>query len=141
MEIQGKIVILYPEVSGVSRSGNEWRKREFVLETPGMYPKKVCITLFGDRSDVLNSFEEGQEVTVQVDIESREHNGRWYTSVNAYRIDHGYQTSTAAGNSATYMGDVPQAQRKGAPSFSEQPTTDASNQFSEQRGGGDDLPF
>jgi hypothetical protein len=28
-------------------------------------------------------------VTLSIDVESREYNGRWYTEVKAYRVDHG----------------------------------------------------
>ena len=33
MEIKGKIIVALPEQTGVSRSGNNWKKREYVLET------------------------------------------------------------------------------------------------------------
>ena len=33
MEITGKIIQVLPEVGGVSKAGNEWKKQEYVLET------------------------------------------------------------------------------------------------------------
>ena len=51
MEITGKIIQVLPEVGGVSKAGNEWKKQEYVLETHDQYPKKVCFQIFGaDRS-------------------------------------------------------------------------------------------
>ena len=41
MEITGKIIIALPEMSGTSKAGNAWKKREYVLETQETYPKKV----------------------------------------------------------------------------------------------------
>ena len=31
MEITGKIIQVLPEVGGVSKAGNEWKKQEYVL--------------------------------------------------------------------------------------------------------------
>ena len=38
MEVEGKIILALPEQSGVSRAGNNWKKREYVLETHETYP-------------------------------------------------------------------------------------------------------
>ena len=58
MEITGKVVSLLETITGVSRTGNQWQKKEFVIETVGQYPKKVCFTLFGDK--VSQCPKEGQ---------------------------------------------------------------------------------
>jgi hypothetical protein len=87
LSVKGKVEqILKPE-SGVSRAGNEWKKQEFVLETDEQFPRKVCFTLFGDKVDLINDLEQGQEVEVSFNIESREYNGRWFTNANAWKID------------------------------------------------------
>ena len=84
MEITGKIVQLLEEESGEGRNG-PWKKQSFILETQDQYPKKVCITVWGDKVD-LKSFKENEEVTASINIESREYNNRWYTDVKAWRI-------------------------------------------------------
>ena len=83
MEIEGKIVLDLPMQSGISRAGTNWKKKEWVMETPGTYPRKVMFTVFGDRADTL-TFQVGKDYVVQVDVESREFNGRWFTNLNAY---------------------------------------------------------
>lgn len=96
MEIQGRIIHVLPLQSGTgSASGRAWKKQEYVLETLDAYPKKVCFNLWGDNIDRF-ALQEGEEVTVQIDIESREYNGRWYTDIKAWRVDKGL-TSLAAG--------------------------------------------
>ena len=35
MEITGKVVSLLETITGVSRTGNQWQKKEFVIETVG----------------------------------------------------------------------------------------------------------
>jgi len=84
MEMTGKIVQILPEKSGNSARGG-WRKQEYVIEIPGDYPKNVCFMVWGDRIDQFQ-IQEGQELTVSIDLESREYNGRWYTDVKAWKI-------------------------------------------------------
>ncbi|KPQ13406.1 MAG: hypothetical protein HLUCCX10_13105 [Algoriphagus marincola HL-49] len=86
MELSGKVIQKLAEVSGNSRNGNTWRKQEFIIETPGNYPKKVCVALWGDKIDQF-PISEGEEVKLSVDPESREYNGRWYTDIKAYRVE------------------------------------------------------
>lgn len=90
MEIQGKIAQILPLASGVGQaSGKAWSKQEYILETlDSQYPKKICFNLWGDKIQQFD-LKEGEEVTVQIDIESREYNGRWYTDVRAWRVDRG----------------------------------------------------
>lgn len=85
MEINGKIVQVLGELSGNGRNGI-WKKRDYILETKGQYPKKVCITVWGDKIDQF-AMREGDEVTVGIEIESREYNGRWYTDVKAWKAE------------------------------------------------------
>lgn len=87
MEITGKLIQKLPVKSGVSSSGNNWSKAEFVIETVEQYPKKVCANLWGDRARALDQFQEGSLITVSFDLESREFNGNWYTDVRAWKVE------------------------------------------------------
>lgn len=95
MEIKGKIIVALPEMSGVSRSGNNWKKREYVLETQETYPKKVHFDFFGDRADQY-PLSVGDEITLSFDIESREYNGRWFTSIRGWKAEKAAQQAPAA---------------------------------------------
>lgn len=86
MELSGKIIQKLPEVGGTSKSGNSWKKQEYILETPGQYAKKVCVSVWGDKIDQF-AISEGENVTMSIDVESREYNGRWYTEVKAFKVD------------------------------------------------------
>ena len=87
MEITGKIIQVLPEQGGVSKtSGKEWRLQSYVLETQEKYPKKVHFEIFGDDRIKSNQCNIDDMVTVSFDIESREFNGRWYTSIRAWRV-------------------------------------------------------
>lgn len=84
MEISGTVVNLLPMQTGQGKNGT-WKKQEFILETPGQFPKKVCISLWGDKVDE-NKLSSGDKITASINIESREYNGRWYTDVRAWKI-------------------------------------------------------
>jgi hypothetical protein len=84
MELTGKIIQLLPEVSGESAKG-PWRKQEYILETEGQYPKKVCFMAWSDKIDEF-AIKEGDSLIVSIDLESREYNGRWYTDVKAWKV-------------------------------------------------------
>ncbi|MDJ0653591.1 MAG: DUF3127 domain-containing protein [Xanthomonadales bacterium] len=84
MELTGKIIQVLPEQSGTSQRG-PWRKQEYIIEVPGDYPKQVCFMAWGDKIDEFG-IQEGQELTVHFDLQSREYNGRWYTDVKAWRV-------------------------------------------------------
>jgi len=84
MEISGTVVNLLPLQTGQGKNGT-WKKQEFILETPGQYPKKVCLSLWGEKVDE-NRLNPGDRITASINIESREYNGRWYTDVRAWKI-------------------------------------------------------
>ncbi len=121
MEIKGKIILALPEMSGTSKAGNAWKKREYVLETQETYPHKVHFDFFGERADQY-PLNVGDVVTLSFDIESREYNGRWFTSIRGWKAE---KDGAAPISTPTQSipGDVPPP-----PEFT---TTDES----------DDLPF
>ncbi len=86
LELQGKLVKKLPVVSGEGKNGR-WEKQEFVIETDDQYPKKICISTWGDKIRNLEGYAEGDILKVAVNIESREYNERWYTDVRAWRIE------------------------------------------------------
>jgi len=122
MEISGRIVKILPEVTGEGKNG-PWKKQDFVIETEEQYPKKVCITVWGDKID-LKSFTENDAVTVSINIESREYNERWYTDVKAWRV---VKSSVSSGLPGF---ETPQPESE-PPDFIDAADSDT----------GDDLPF
>lgn len=95
MEITGTIVQILPEVGGTSKTGNAWRKQDYVLETKDQYPKKICFNAWGDKIDQF-ALQPGDDVTVSFDIESKEYNGRWFTEVKAWTVRKGSSNPVSA---------------------------------------------
>jgi len=84
MEIKGKLVQKLPPQTGQGRNG-EWKRQEFIIELEGTYPKKVCISSWGDKVNV-DALVEGAMLNVSFDVESREFNGKWYTNLTAWKV-------------------------------------------------------
>lgn len=143
MEVTGKIILKLPLQSGVSKSGNNWSKQEYVLETQENFPKKVHFDFFGDRANQYD-LQEGQMVKLSFDIESREYNGRWYTSIRGWKAEPADVPTPGAYVGAPEVGGAPvavPAQPAAAPvqPVAPAPTPDFMAQGGE--GNGDDLPF
>lgn len=86
MELSGKVFKMMPLETGEGKNG-VWKKQQVVIETENAkYPKKVAVTLWGDLVG-NESISEGKGVSVEFDVESREHNGKWYTDVKVWRIN------------------------------------------------------
>jgi single-stranded DNA-binding protein len=115
MEAKGRVIQVMPTESGITKAGKGWSKTTFVIETGGEYPKKIAIDVMGDKVQLPNV---GEDVTVSLNIESREYNGKWYSNVNAWKVE------TGAGQSA------PTA-----------PTAPSANPSAKVAAADDDLPF
>lgn len=83
MNLKGKVIQLLPVETGAGKNG-EWKKQSIVIETEGQYPKKVCVSLWGDKVETVAN---GASVDISLDLESREYNGRWYTEARAWKVD------------------------------------------------------
>lgn len=95
MEIEGKIIVVLPEITGTAKAtGKPWKKREYVLETHESYPKRVHFDFFGDRADQY-PLKEGDEIRLSFDIESREYQGRWFTSIRGWKAEPAGQAAAA----------------------------------------------
>lgn len=160
MEIQGKVTNILPMRSGVSARG-EWKSQEFVISTEEQYPKMVCFQVFGE--DRINSFalQIGEAVKVSFDISAHEYQGRFFNSVNAWKVEKlmpiaqnpplnpqqnanapaggyippqtgGYVPPQAGGN--TMLGG-------GTPPGNSQNLFPPEQQSAQQRGNSDDLPY
>jgi hypothetical protein len=85
MQLTAKLVQLLPLQTGSGKNG-EWKKQDIIVETGGQYPKKVCVSVWGDKIDE-KKLKPGNMLKIEFDIESREYNSRWYTDVKAWKID------------------------------------------------------
>lgn len=78
----GRIVYLGEIRTGVSsRTGNEWRSIDVVIETLERYPRKVAGTIMSGSYIDTAQLQLGETVDVLYEAESHEFNSNWYTEL------------------------------------------------------------
>ena len=110
LELSGTLQQILPKQTGESKRG-PWEKQDFVIETQDKFPKKVCCTLWGDKTNMLQNLSAGTPLTVSINIESREYRGKWYTDIKAWKLEvggeGGGEERPVAGGNSRMVGDVP----------------------------------
>ena len=88
IHIEGPIINILSEKSGISQSGREWREREVVIEhvTSLQYPKNIVVTFRGAQVDVVNQLGNGDAVGCDISIDARDWRGKWYNMVTGYNL-------------------------------------------------------
>ena len=86
MEIQVRVTKILPEERFVSKkSGDEFVKNSFVAETLGQYAKQIKFDVTKTENWEKMAITEGATYNVLFEVESREYNGKYFTSVIAWR--------------------------------------------------------
>lgn len=91
-----------PEQTGSGKNG-PWVKMDVIVETEEQYPKKVCLSAWGDMVQQFKNYGYGTRLKVNFRVESREYNGRWYTDVRPWKAE------ALDGIAASGMGTTPAA--------------------------------
>jgi hypothetical protein len=87
MEITGKLVQKLERETGVSEAGKTWEKQSILIEQAGAdYNKEVAISFFGDKIKKLRDIEIGSDVSVSINLSSREYNGKYYHNIDGWFI-------------------------------------------------------
>lgn len=82
-EITGKL----SWIGEVQTFDSGFQKRDFLIENQsGEYVNKYMFTLMKDKVSLVPTYNLGDEVTVKFSIRCNEHNGRYYTNLNAFYI-------------------------------------------------------
>lgn len=90
VKIQGTITSALQKRSGVSQMGNAWAIQEFVVTDA--QNNSLCFEVFGEEN--IQKFSINQQVNVDCILNSREYNGRYYTSLRylAPKVDSNQQS-------------------------------------------------
>lgn len=125
MEVQGKIKMVGETQTFGS---NGFRKREVVVTTDEQYPQHIMVEFVQDKTDLLNSYQVGQNVKVSINLRGREWvnpqgETKYFNSIQGWRIE-----SVQEGASGGGMPPV-------APTEAFQPANDLNEDDH------DDLPF
>ena len=136
MEITGKVVRLGALTEGTSARG-PWRKQDLIIETEEQFPKTVCLTCWTNQIDEIQKFAPGQAIKAQIDLSSREFNGKWYTDVRVWRFDPVGATATAAPAQSAQQPTMHQTPPAAAPA----PAPASQDFYPPAEDSVDDLPF
>lgn len=98
MQLTAKLIQLLPLQSGTGKNG-QWKKQDIIVETEATYPKKICVSIWGDKIDA-GQLQPGNMLKIDFDVESREFNGRWYTDVKAWKIEPAGTANASASSKA-----------------------------------------
>lgn len=133
MEIQGKVIAVLPERSGVSARG-EWKSQTYVIETQEQYPKKMAFDVFG--ADRIASFgiQFGEVINVSFDIDAHEYQGRYFNQIRAWNVVRQAQAAQQAMASSANAAGV-------AKPMNQQNLFPPAQQPAQPQGDSDDLPF
>lgn len=155
MEIQGKVIAVLPERSGVSARG-EWKSQTYVIETQEQYPKKMAFDVFGADRIASFSIHSGEVINVSFDIDAHEYQGRYFNQIRAWNVTKVSQQAAEqggvfSGNAQSSAQAAQQAMASSANAAGVANPTNQQNLFppeqqsaqqqAQQRGNSDDLPF
>lgn len=126
LEVTGKLIKFLPLEEGESKSGTQWVKQQFVVQTESQYNNLYCFEVFGnEKVENLNKYQkQGDNVTVEFNVNTNEYKGKYYTSLSAWKI-------SKANANGIQSPHVPQDNNNFPP---------APN-FTQNQEGDDDLPF
>jgi hypothetical protein len=83
-EIEGK---LHKKFDTESKTAT-FQAREFViLISEDNYPQYIKFQLTQDRCALIDDFEEGKPIKVHFDLRGREWNDKYFTNLNAWRLE------------------------------------------------------
>ena len=105
---------------------DSFQAREFVIVTEnGSYSQYIKFQLVQDRCSLVDDYNEGDMIKVHFDLRGREWNGKYFTNLNAWRVETGGAAETKAPATTA------------APASNNFPTADDSPSMDAD----DDLPF
>jgi hypothetical protein len=88
LSVIGRITKVLPPQSGTSKSGNAWTKQLFLVDNGETYNNLFCFELFKDEKvQKFNQYNKaGDTVKVEFNVNCNEYNGRYYTSLQAWKV-------------------------------------------------------
>lgn len=123
-DITGKLIVK----GEIEKKSEKFSVRDMVIEVvDGQYPQFVKFQLTNDRCSLLDSYNVGDEVKVHFDLRGREWQGKYFTNLNAWRLENG------AGAPPPPANDTPVFNDESFPAAMDEPSSAPSSP--------EDLPF
>jgi hypothetical protein len=93
----GEIVDILPTESGTSKSGKDWKKLNFAIDTKEQYNSIVAFEVFGEEKcdNFLKYNKIGKMVSVEFNLSSNKWKDKYFTSASAWKISSAEANDTA----------------------------------------------
>jgi single-strand DNA-binding protein len=100
-DITGKAVKIY---DAESKSAS-FTTREFVITTEETYPQFVKFQAVQDRCNIVDGVNEGDKIKVYFDLRGREWQGKYFTNLNAWKVEKIADTPAVSSSSSSTSSD------------------------------------
>lgn len=81
--LNGTIKVIGP----IEQKSDKFSCRMVVIETNETYPQLISFQFSQARIDLPDAFREGDHVTISFNLRGREANGRYYNTLEAWKIE------------------------------------------------------
>ena len=86
MIVKGTLKKMLPEISGINKAGNEWKKQDFVIDTGAQFNPELCISTFKENIDTIKNISIGSYIEVEINLYSKEYNDKYFHNITAWKI-------------------------------------------------------
>lgn len=92
LKFSGTVQNIFEVKSGITASGDAWKAVEFLVTETTEHPQSAIFKMFavGEKLDKLENFLKytniGDDVDVSFNIKSKEYNGNFYNSLDAWSV-------------------------------------------------------
>ena len=92
LQLQGRIKVMMD----TQTFDSGFSKREFVVTTQEQYPQDVKFEAVKDKAAALDAYTVGDNVEVSFNVRGNEFNGKYYVSLQSWKINKAGAASSAA---------------------------------------------
>lgn len=88
LEIKGTLTEFLTPQTGETKAGGTWTKQSFLVKTDAEYNNLYCFEVFGEEKvQNLTKYQKvGDTVTVEFNVNCNEYQGKYYTTLSAWKI-------------------------------------------------------
>ena len=143
IKVVGTIEKLMPISKGISASGREWVKQDIVMSMAnGQFVKHLAATVMGQERIDNFKLRVGDNIVAYLDIDAKEYNGRWYNSINIWKVERvGANGNNNNNASSVNQNSSSQTQNNQQQSEPMPPKQQQQQIIASPYNNGDDLPF
>lgn len=75
------------QISPTEQVTDKFKKRELILEIPGMYVQYIKFEAVQDKVSIFDGLQVGQNVNVHFNLNGRESGGKYYNQLQAWKVE------------------------------------------------------